>query len=389
MNYKQFSTLFTTVLLLLSTLPAVLPTNVVQDQGNFAAALITELSDSLSEEIFVQYLGSRNPARIHGMYFDDLCVEDPFIAFDSGDISPLTIVSIPDVPGDQKLIIVVEDSGGTILVNEPLAGVKYIEGRTAWQHLSGITAPIAIAPGATIGPVGSLDFTGGAYGLFAKDFIYLPFLTEGTPLTPDVINNLAINIFMPGVGSLDVAAFNDNEDQDLSSSISGLDCAGLTDLSGFPFDFVSIGVSGIPGGEGLPPPSTINAGVGVITSTGGTATFAEAFLDVTTAGATPGPYFSAANVFFVDQGAPVVLPFAALPSLPPTGIFTGRNENYQNPNPASARAEQAQHNYFDSPRLHSLLQYLLVFVVLVNRLRIGSLALENMFLMAHSQVQRT
>jgi len=333
---KQLSILV--VLLLISTIPAAAQGNLVMDQGNFAAALITDITIKDSEEIFIQYLGNVN-VRLHWAFFDDTCLERT--DFVEEVVTPLDIVditlTIPDQQ-DRKLVVVVEDLAGANLINQPILGIKYINGRSSVKNLAGMTIPNTNIPiGGSIAPIppGSfnVNFNGGEYGLFPQNLIYLPLLTSvafSTPFFPEI----AINIFTPQPTIIPTRTLDDNEEF-ASNSLDNIDCAGLTnlDIPGYRYTDIGGGANGINLGQGLLPGSpTTDVGVGVLRTTRQNgAIFGEG--TVTNFGTISD---AISNLFFIGTGSPISLMVSTLAA--PQGIFTGQNENYQNPAPASALA---------------------------------------------------
>ncbi len=339
MSQKKISTIFTAILLLLSTIPAALPHGVLLDQGDKTAALVGDVFANVNEEIYVQYLGDVN-ARIHWIFYDNECVE---ASNDVADVTPLTIVQIPEPVGqDRKLVVVVEDTSGTNLLNEPLAGIVYANDRTAVKNIPGLTA-VSNTQGAVIGASGSFDADGIKYNVFPMNFIHLPFLTGGTN-SPDIFNSLAINAFNSTPQQIGTTAFNDDEDP-ASKILNNVDCAGLTNIAVPDLLFSDIGGTGIQ--QGVPPGIPfVDAGVGVIKSgrTNGRLLVESLFSDGEDADAL-------SNVFYFDDGQPVSLAFLTLPELQstsPQGIFTGKNENYQNPRLTSALASIGVQKPIDS-----------------------------------------
>jgi len=286
MNYKQFSTLFTTAILLLSTIVVAQPHNLVTLQGNFVPILITDVTADDTETIIIQYLGTVNdPARLHWAFFNSDC--DEFSAF-TEDVTSFEIVSLEDIgpfpPGDAKLVIWVEDVAGINQLNEPILGYKYINGQTSIKTLAGVTVPNPAIPvggiinQAPLPPVGvqtPLNFDGIEYGLLPKNFIHHQLLTT-PPTTADAFNRLAINVFEPGPKALDTRNLNDIEEFDIQS-IPNTNCVSIAELFGAPFDFTNIG-GGIS--QGLPPGASVtNTGVGIVRTTENSgALFAEAML---------------------------------------------------------------------------------------------------------------
>ncbi len=329
MSRKQISTIFTAILLLLSMIPAVIPHGIILDQGTQTAALVGDVFAIVDEEIYVQYLGDVN-ARIHYIFYDDECVE---ASNDVIDVTPLQIVQIPEPVGeDRKLVVLVEDTTGTSLLNQPLAGTVYVNGRTAVKNIPGLTATSNIQ-GSTISASGTFNADGESYDVFPLNFIHLPFLTNGSN-SPSVFNSLAINVFDATPQQIGTIVFNDAEDP-ASKILNDALCAGLTNIAIPDLLFTDIGGSGIQ--QGIPPGVPItDAGVGAIISdrTDGRLLVESIFSDGEDADAL-------SNVFYFGDGESASLSFLTLPELPgsvPQGIFTGKNENYQNPRLTSALA---------------------------------------------------
>ncbi len=327
MSQKQISTIFTAMLLLLSTIPAAVPHGIILDQGTQTAALVGDVFANVDEEIYVQYLGDVN-ARIHYIYYDNECVE---ASNDAIDVTPLQIVQIPEpVDENRKLVVLVEDTSGTSLLNQPLAGTVYVNGRTAVKNIPGLTA--TSTQGSTISASGTFNADGESYDVFPLNFIHLPFLTNGTN-SPSVFNSLAINVFDANPQQIGTITFNDAEDP-ASKILNDVDCAGLTNIAIPDLLFTDIGGSGIQ--QGIPPGVPItDAGAGVIMSdrTDGRLLVESVFSDGEDADAL-------SNVFYTGDGESASLTFLTLPPLSaaPQGIFTGKNENYQNPRLTSALA---------------------------------------------------
>ncbi len=332
MNSKQLSAILTTALLLVSTLPAVVPHGIILDQGDKTAALIGDVFSGVSEEIYVQYLGNET-ARLHWSFYNENCNE---ITNGIERVTPLQIVQIlgPEGDPDRKLVVVVEDLAGDRLLNQPLIGTIYFNDRTAVKNIPGLTAVTNIT-GAVIGDAGIFASNGAAnYSLLPMNYIHLPFLVDETG-SPTVSNSLAINIFNATPQFVEQDTFNDIEDS-ASSNLDEITCAGLTDIAIAGFQYSDIG-EGI--GQGIPPGIPItNAGVGVIKSSEEEgrllveSVFGDETLDVD----------AISNVFYFDDGEPFTLEYEDLPPLPPLsapqGIFTGKNENYQNPRLTGALA---------------------------------------------------
>jgi hypothetical protein len=341
---KKLSAILTTAILLLSTIPAVVPHGLILDQGKNTAALIGDIFANTDEEIFVQYLGKQN-ARIHYAYFDDECVEDDNFAIE---VTPLDIVKL-EVPDqvDRKLLVVVEDTLGQNLLDEPLIGIVYYNGRTAIKNLPAVTAhtnqqPNIIRAITPQPPFVFFNADGEDYDLLPLNFISLPFLTDGEQ-SPDVFNSLAVNNFNGEGDDESITDFDDEEDP-ASDTLLDIDCAGLTNIAVPTLEFADIGgtlIGPIGIDQGVPPGAgTTGAGVGAIRSNrfNKNGILVESTLSNVEENGAPDVI---SNVFYFGNGNPVSLVFGALPPVSqsaPQGIFTGDNENYQNPRPTGALA---------------------------------------------------
>src|SRR3990172_4409960 len=174
---KKLSAILTTALLLLSTIPAVVPYGLILDQGKNTAALIGDIFANTDEEIYVQYLGEET-ARIHYAYFADNCVEDDNFGMI---VTPLDIVKLEVLDDvDRKLVVVVEDLAGANLLDEPLLGIIYYNGRTAIKNLPAVTAntnqqPNIITPINQQQPFVFFNANGEDYDVLPLNFISMPF----------------------------------------------------------------------------------------------------------------------------------------------------------------------------------------------------------------------
>jgi hypothetical protein len=327
-HMRKISAIFTTIVILLSTIAAA--QNLVTDQTENQAAIITDITDGQdTSRILVQYLGSVN-ARLHWAFFDDTCTE---IFNDFDDVTPLELIEINQFPiQPAKLVIVVEDVTGDFLINQPIIATKYVNDQ-AVKNLPGM--PAMVQQGATIGPSGTINFDGTQYGLFAQNLIDIPLLSDITN-APSFTNRLSINIFTGQPIAISTVTTNDEEDQ-ASNSLQQIACAGITDLTGPGYNFNDIGGPGIIQGPAPEVPQVgIGAGVLQTARTSG-AIFGEAYIGKITI-----TNELMDNIFFQEPGDPVALTYTRL--LPPDsipqgqGIFTGNNINYQNPYQDSAIA---------------------------------------------------
>jgi len=339
---RKTLSIITIAIIMLSMLPAVAPHGVILDQGDKTAALVADIFLDSTEHIYVQYLGDVT-ARIQWQVYDDGCNR-----VDNGtkQVTPLEIQQIEVPPIDGKIIFVVTDTTGTYLLNQPLAGIAYYgEGSTdpkeAVLNLPAITA-VATQQGATIKTIdateGYFNFSadGIDYNVFPKDFLDLPFLSNATVnISPILTNYLFINDFNGSdINPFPTTNWNDDE-TGADFSILGLDCAGLTNITAIPsgYGYFDIGGAGIA--EGIPPGlPTTGAGVGAILSKkingrllAGSALTTDYYPQVIT------------NTFMFGDGESVTLPIDVLsPGSLPQGLFTEKNENYQNPDPSNVLA---------------------------------------------------
>lgn len=345
---KKTLSIITIAILMLSMLPAVAPHGVILDQGDKTAALVADVFLESDEKIYVQYLGDIT-ARLHWELYDDQCNR-----VDNGtkQVTPLEIYEIvPSYHDNGKIIVVVQNTVGDALLNQPLAGIVYYgdtpgtsEPKEAILNMPALTA-VATQQGAVIKTIDVAQLTfnfsanGLEYNVFPKDFIDLPFLSNATVnISPILTNYLFINDF----NGSDINPFtteNKNDDENVSDNVlttPPIDCAGLTNItaqpSGYKYNDIGNGVGIV---EGIPPGiPTTGAGVGAILSkkTYGRLLAGSAL--------TTGDYPQViTNTFMLGDGEAVTLPMdiIGVGSLP-QGLFTGKNENYQNPTPTNALA---------------------------------------------------
>jgi len=323
---KKILSIITTMLIMLSIIPAVAPHGIIVDQTDKTAALVGDVFSNSFEDIYVQYLGDVN-ARLHWIYYNASCIEE---ANDIEQVTPYEIVKSPEQSGDLKLGVLVENTAGTELINQPVAGTIYystITGdRRAVKNIPALTA-VTETKGAVISnitsPSGYFVADGVNYNVFPQNFISMPFLTNisGTGKTK-VNNRLAINDF-GGTTTLNLQTFNDEEN--IGSRTLSPGCTGLLNISIQGFNYEDIGGAGIA--QKIP---YTEAGAGVLRSIMATGKLlVESTFNLGTPNGAPE---AISNVFMFGNGESTNLSFI------PLGLFTDKNENYQNPLLGSALA---------------------------------------------------
>lgn len=329
---RKILAIITIAIMMLSTLPAVIPHGVLVDQTDKTAALVGDVFASSFEEVYVQYLGNVE-ARLHFIYYNGSCIEDTnYVKV----VTPYEIVKIDAEDGDRKLVVLVENANGTNLLNQPLAGTIYYSSnsstrdRRAVKNIPALTA-VTNTEGAIISPIvlpsGYFLADGVHYNVFPQNFISLLFLTNTSIVNMTMINNsIAVNDFN-GTTILNMNTYNDDEKE--GSKTFPTSCAGLISLStpGFYYNAGIGAIAGVGITEKIP---YTDAGAGAIRSLMSTGKLlVESTFNLGTPNGAPE---AISNVFMYGNGDSTNLSFI------PAGIFTGKNENYQNPELGSALA---------------------------------------------------
>jgi len=339
MNIKQTSTLFTVLLMAMSTFPIALAQGVIQDQGVQSAILVTDITAEDTDELIVQYLGDTN-ARLHWSFYDETCTEEQNL---KEDVTPLEIVDITIPPTQQsddlKVLIWVEDTNGDNIINQPLAGIHYTNDRVTVRNIPAVIADPEITIGGVIAPADDreINFDGLEFEHLAQNIDYLPFLVDIDNFTNNFTNRLFFNTFNSTPNDITSTNFDDDENE-ASHPFQNAVCVSLFDTETEGLGFSGIGGGGIV--QGLPPSgTTVVGGAGVIrTAQDSGVLFGSAALTDRNPD-DENKSLAQANYFMRDEGDDAGLGFINLSSVPqsePQGLFTNFNDNYQNPYAASA-----------------------------------------------------